>query len=571
MQVLEAKTLVKNLLDRIIVHGDGHRRLEGIVTSREFDALERVLALLSDDPARVSNEYALLDPDVGGRREPAKSAPVAPVRDPVILDLSSLDNVQDSSLARLCIDFGTAMSKATLVLGDTQEDDEEIYVLELGIPGNQQEVSQTMLVSSVYIDNNGKLWFGQAAVARSLLEGEDGTRQRLDNIKRRLSEDGLADRVEVQFNPRQDIGEITYGDMVLAYLMYLTWAVGECLSSLGQPRNLPRRYAMPCFEGPKAREARQYLEQYLGEAQILADTFSSRMQEGIPLEDFLSVLASLRSQLRNYPYVLGGLTEPLGVAGSLISWRRRIDMLAMVIDIGAGTSDLSLYRVLVDPERQQNEAIEIPGAARGITEAGNYLDRVLIELILLKAGITSQHPSWISQRGKLELRIRDYKETLFNDGAVVVPVFANGFEDDVVIELQEFCELNAVKQFSLSLREAMTQALEDVNPTWINWIKASPQRYLTVVLTGGGAKLPMAQELARESIKVRGEDVRVEPALSFPAWLQEQYVDLEEDYPRIAVSLGGARKNLIQLQGQASITGDVARPPVLGGYFVTGP
>jgi molecular chaperone HscA len=564
-----------NLLERAVRGPDGHRRLEGVVTAREVAALEWLVASYADRGMGAPSSTTLIVDHARGSEQP-RTAETGEVHGTVValqparvLVLSSLDDVPNEALGRLCIDFGTAMSKATLVR-DGDGDDEEIHVLELGVPGAQQEVSQTMLVSSVYIDNEGKLWFGQAAVARSLLEGGDGSRQRLDNIKRRLSEDGLGDKVERQFNPLRDEVDITYGDMVLAYLAFLTWAVGECLTGLGQPLNLPRRYAMPCFEGPKAREARQCLERYLGEAQVIADTYSSNMQNGIPLKEFVEVVASLRSSPRKYPFVLGGLTEPLGVAGSLISWRRRIDMLAMVIDIGAGTSDLSLYRVLVDPDREQNEAIEIPGAARGITEAGNYLDRVLIECILKKAGITSQHPGWISQRGRLELRIRDYKETLFNDGSVIVTLSNDGTEDDVIIELDEFCALGAVEQFSRSLREAMRQALEDVNPTWINWIKSNPQRYLTVALTGGGAKLPMARELASGSITVRGEPIRVEPALSFPSWLEEQYIDLEEDYPRIAVSLGGARKTLIQLQGQATVTGDIARPPVLGGYFVTG-
>ena len=51
------------------------------------------------------------------------------------------------------MDFGTAMSKATLIDAD---DYEEIHVLNLGIPGDQPEVSETMLISSVYIDNGGR-------------------------------------------------------------------------------------------------------------------------------------------------------------------------------------------------------------------------------------------------------------------------------------------------------------------------------------------------------------------------------------------------------------------------------
>jgi len=135
------------------------------------------------------------------------------------LDQSVLSIPKPPKNIRLCLDFGTAMSKATLVQDDAES--EEIHVLPLGVPGDQEEISEVMLISSVYIDNVGKLWFGKQAIDRSMLEGGDGTRQRLDNIKRRLSEEGLDERVGSSFNPTDVL--ITQGDMVLAYLMYLTW------------------------------------------------------------------------------------------------------------------------------------------------------------------------------------------------------------------------------------------------------------------------------------------------------------------------------------------------------------
>ena len=128
---------------------------------------------------------------------------------------------------RLCLDFGTAMSKATLVQDDADNESEEIHVLHLGVPGDQEEISEVMLISSVYIDNDGKLWFGKAAVDRSMVEGGDGSRQRLDNIKRRLSEEGWDEEVGPRFNPTSV--PITNGDMVLAYLMFMTWTVNSCL------------------------------------------------------------------------------------------------------------------------------------------------------------------------------------------------------------------------------------------------------------------------------------------------------------------------------------------------------
>ena len=66
-------------------------------------------------------------------------------------------------------------------------------------------------------------------------------------------------------------------------------------------------------------------------------------------------------------------------------------------------------------------------------------------------------------------------------------------------------------------------------------------------------------------------DVPVARSRQFPNWLRELDENLESDYPRVAVSLGGARKQLIRNEGTAAITGgDVTQTPVLGGYYQKG-
>ena len=557
MQDIEAGILLENLLGRIATNEAGGKHLPGLLTDKEIQALrsagERLRALTGP---REVHLVPPADPVVAEVRR------ISDAISSVNLDLSSL-SLPPSAGIRLCLDFGTAMSKATLV---QDGEIEQIKVLELGKPGDQEEVSPVMLISSVYIDVEGRLWFGKKAVDRSLIGAADGTHQRLDNIKRRLSEDGLDEAVTERFNPTPT--PVTYGDMVLAYLTFLTWAVNKSLAEMGHPANVQRRFAMPCLPNDKSRETAHRLRKLLGEAQILADTFTNSFENGIPLTEFVAAVARLRSSPRNYSFVAEDLTEPLGVAGALLSWKSRVDMLVMVVDVGAGTSDMSLYRILVDPTRDANQANEVVGSARGITEAGNYLDRILVEFILKKAGVSSGHPRWISTRAKLELNIRDYKETLFNDGFVFISV--DGL-DEIQIELDEFRNLDAVNRFGASLRDTMQQILESVDPSFVDWVQANPQRYLTVALTGGGASLPMVQELAKGTMMVNGKAVRLATALAFPMWLRDDYPDLEQDFARIAVSLGGARQRLVRRGADATITGgDVTQTPKLGGFYLKG-
>ena len=150
---------------------------------------------------------------------------------------------------------------------------------------------------------SGTFGLGKAAIVRSMIEGENGSRGRLDNIKRRLSEEGWDEEVGERFNPTGVT--VTHGDMVLAYLMFMTWTVNCCLEEMRYPRNLSRRFAMPCLSGEKGRETVHRLRTLVGEAQVLADTFRMTLKDGIPLRDFLCAVRELRRESREYPYVLG--------------------------------------------------------------------------------------------------------------------------------------------------------------------------------------------------------------------------------------------------------------------------
>ncbi|GGK37058.1 hypothetical protein [Aliivibrio fischeri] len=66
----------------------------------------------------------------------------------------------------------------------------------------------------------------------------------------------------------------------------------------------------------------------------------------------------------------------------------------------------------------------------------------------------------------------------------------------------------------------------------------------------------MVKVLASGTITAHGKTLNLIQTQTFPKWLAIEYPDLEQDYSRIAVSLGGARKNILQASGPASITCD---------------
>ena len=296
MDLHVAKVLLKNLLRRVEIQDDGSGTLTGRLTVDELAAL-RIATEVFDGTATAAGqtttevpipsetrttsgliEEVNRDSAVGVSEEvPRTSSPQ------VRLNFGALEPREVSQDARICLDFGTAMSKATLVVDGSSTEPEQIRVLPLGMPGNQEEISETMLISSVYIDNVGTLRFGKATVDYSMHEGADGSSGRLDNVKRRLSEEGWDERVDERFN-RTDL-PVSYGEMVLAYLSCLTWATNRCLDELGYPHYMLRRFAVPCFSGEMRRETLHRLRDLVGEAQVLADTSGLALQEGVFLRD----------------------------------------------------------------------------------------------------------------------------------------------------------------------------------------------------------------------------------------------------------------------------------------------
>lgn len=314
---------------------------------------------------------------------------------------------------------------------------------------------------------------------------------------------------------------------------------------------LQRRFALPAFSGAKRREVETRLKNAIGKAQVLADTFGSDLSKGIPLARFMAGVQELASDDGDFPFVGEGLTEPAGVAGSMLSWREKQQSLVLIVDIGAGTSDLGLYRLFADPPGK-GEFLEVEGSTRTLTQAGNYLDRILMEYVLKKGGVAGDDHR---TRNRLNLQIRDYKETLFEEGSVTVPVG----ESEASVEYEDFVGLAQVQQFTASIRDTIADILESVDESWLDWVQA-PGRTLAVLMTGGCASLPMLRDLVGDKVDVEGRQVRTAMALPRPMWLDELALPAEVEYSRIAVALGGARRRMMD-ERVAKLTAGRSSPP----------
>lgn len=565
MEQNQAKWLLENLLDRLTDRSDGKKEITGVITEAEQQALAAAVKALGGEAAKPADEefgQKIPHEKKSGLLPPPVVSP--PIEEPGIDTMGPSIEVPEIELDdispdyRICIDFGTAMSKVTFVHDGERDDGGDIIeVLPLGEVADQDPIDggPELLISSVYIGNDSKVYFGKSALEVSDQEaGDDEARQRVDNIKRFLSEDGIDNFLAKAFNPTEQ--DITYKEVLLYYLIYLSWVIGKCVKDLDESYSTAslRRYAMPCFENGQANEYARLLSGMLGDAHLavaalkhagyLSDEMENPFHEGIPLSDLKAVCDAVQSQNRQYPFVDFAVTEPLGVASALISEDGEADNLSMVIDIGAGTTDISMFRIRVDPQHDNFVALQIPGATAGFSMAGNYIDRVLTHKVLSLAGVTSQTSNYRRIYSALERNIRRYKEDLFNDGNVDVTLIDGSV---VEITLEQVMESSSIQEFQQTLQNTILEILERAPK---HYIENAPHHQLAIVLTGGGATLPFAQNVIGRELEVNGVLIRTVPAAPCPKWVEEDYPELIDIFPRIAVSLGGARKNVIQSHGK---------------------
>lgn len=546
-----AAILLASLLERIQRDGG-----TGSVSSHETQALRCALLALDPDAASTVPAAATPAPKAPSSAAAVQSevattpAPVATT--PKALKLPEVSLVLDSLKLKaptddgvlLCLDFGTAMSKAfASVFPD------EYLDLELGAAAGR---SGYTLPSSVFIADDGKAYFGYEAIERS--QGLiDSGRQRLDSIKAWLSQqnegslDGEARVLSKAWNPTDY--RLTQGDLIRVYLAFLTNMANQALSlyevdNKNVGRYVKRRFARPCWPDPaQAKWADKLMREMLAEAQVLADTFSDRWGGGIDVAELKAALEKVRTLPERPDYLISdGVPEPVAVAAGAIADAVNMRDAFMVVDVGAGTTDFGLFVSTRKPGVEDDEprVFQIPASIHGLMQAGDKVDGMLRAFICKHESVDTADTSGQLIQADLGRRIRGLKETLFTKGSLEYAL-----ADSTVgqITLAEFLADPTVKRFGQLVEDGFKKSLQAVDDTWLKWLAMDGVR-LHVVLTGGSSALPMMQALSKGPIEVKGFKIMREPVDPKPDWMKSVPDELLAVYPQLAVAIGGAADEL---------------------------
>jgi molecular chaperone HscA len=621
MDKYKAAILLDNLIARIAHDpATNQHTLPGVLSRNEVAALHAALAALGEP---VSHAQPSSTPPTS--LKPADVAPIAPIAAPVVPEVPpvpkdiapgptiaaatslSLDSsatgpvptevepakpasevastpvprdpardVREFAAARraatpdpdiiLCLDFGTARSKAFAAGPSTNGTGGYI---DLGLGKLAGEPNAVYAVSSsLWIEDDGLVFVGPTAVRRSQRPGAE-QQKRFDSLKQELSQGDLShppDRyyVPADMNPSNVL--LTHGHLLTLYLAYLTDLAETALLQKSEQftRHVARRFALPSWEEARLKWVEELLRRYLARAQIVGDVFRGRWTDGLPAAEVKAVVDATASLTDGeLPLHLipedAGVLEPVAAGAS----RLRADGqrgLVMVIDVGAGTTDFALF-VTVENERTDGvRAFQIQNGVRNLRQAGDTVDTLLRQMMLQRMSVRPEDPEFKRVNAERLRTIREDKETLFKLGQV-------RFNDGTsTITLSEFVQSDGAQRFAASLKNAFDETLKAIDPSFVRELAESG---LKVVLTGGGATLPMVEELARGATHVRGQAIVRSQAPLVPEAFQGSAFAAE--YPELAVAIGGAsddmpalRKPLKEWMGMRTSTVVAKNLPISG-------
>jgi hypothetical protein len=596
MDKTSAAFLLASLIERV------ERDQIGSVSMHEREALKLALRLLKDDHEPSNLQQSLITPTSHQQELASEAAPVFPKRKKIVLNRSRLQDLAGTPIpvesaaitvndtpeqspqtepvtaastelpqvklvvdailkqefsdpdALLCLDFGTAMSKAFASFGS-----EHFLDLELGAVAGGKGYA---VPSSVFIADDGRAYFGFEAVDISQELVESG-RKRLDSIKEWLSQrsdgnlDGESCLLSKEMNPTE--ANLTQGDLIRIFLSYLTDCACIALQKheergLDAGRYIRRNFARPCWSNDgQAQWADRQMRDMLAQSQILADTFTGRWNGGISVFELKSAIEQVK-RLPNYgDYLIdAGIPEPVAVAAGAIAETENFRDAFMVVDVGAGTTDFGLFVAARDPESGESKVFQVLESIQGLRQAGDKVDNLLRAFICKKEDVESHDVKGRIIFSDLARRIRGLKETLF-----LTKRLEYTLSDHTVgnLTLNEFLDDLNVQRFSATVQAGFLKALESIDENYLKWLSLDGIR-LNVVLTGGSSTLPMMEELAKGVINVRGYKIlrqRVDPQ---PKWMDNMPEELRNVYPQLAVAIGGASDDLPETY---------SAPPVFGG------
>ncbi len=429
----------------------------------------------------------------------------------------------------LCIDFGTAFSKAAGAPKGAWTRFLPERVRPLQLAGPQAEGNPFLLESAVFVDDE-RILFGRAALERAEALASR-KRAALRSFKTLLSVSDL-DRALNTGAPASIDPHRTFPmrDLVVLYLAYLMAASERAARAdemLSHAAAIEWRYAAPAWRGGDSTGLHNAVVRLFGEAETFRAAVGDKLlaPQGLTMKAVRDALPNALSNPRElemglvFEATAAGAYSPIGLEESASH--------LLVVDMGAGTTDLAAI------VRDSGQVEEVAEARMTLKQAGDFIDRIIANCVLE----TNSWAKTTSQQSELwrllMFRMRDIKESLYLEGRAVL----RHENRTISIAMRDIERDKTFKEFVKALTAAYDDALDAIASS----ARARRRAEINTVAVGGGASAPFIQALLARKPK-KGGRLIVEPRPATPEWaFAPQFQgNLAPVFPQLAIAIGGA-------------------------------
>lgn len=440
----------------------------------------------------------------------------------------------------LCVDFGTAYSKAAVAPRNAWSHFDPASVRPLMIGGVQETGNAFLLESAVFVDDD-RILFGRAAMARAEEAGRK--RMALRSFKTLLSVSDLDRALNTSAPASVDPHRIfQMRDLIVLYLAYLLSAVDAAAAYdplVREATSIERRYAAPAWRSGDSAGMHQSIVRLFGEAETLRHAVGDQIlePEGISLRVVSDLLPKALAEPA--PYEMGLIFEATAAAAYTSIGLPDSGAHLIVVDMGAGTTDIAALA------RSGSRLSELPEARVTLKQAGDFIDSVIANIILANSRWAKTQTQQTELWRAVQRHMRDIKEAVFEEGRATLR-----HEGKVIaVQMRDIERDRDFKEFMKGLASAYQFGLDVLRDD----VMARGRTEIQAIAVGGGAAAPFIRDLIKKT-KARG-NTRVTPRPATPDWAhaREFRGNLAPVFPQLAISIGGALAPEQMLAAQGGI------------------
>ena len=336
---------------------------------------------------------------------------------------------------------------------------------------------------------------------------------------------------------RQDPTEsLTQRDALVLYLAHLNRLADLALQRVGVVEDVRRRYTHPAWNDDTAEANSSAMKRLMAESIALARHCALDFQNSMLMVTARQVLQHVRTlDDSDLPYnlILDSVREATAAgAGALMESQVGRRRPYVILDIGAGTTDVAGCLCVNSANKDSVIVAEVITAGKAIRRGGNNIDDILLAELLRRSSCEFGSIEYDRVSRGLRRDIRGYKERLFNNGSIVVVL---NTDERIEIELTEFLAIEPMVRLFNDIAKIVVDAAFAV---------VGGDGPVRLVATGGGANLPIVETLLEQTIQKDGKRMKLEKQAAMPQDLQQIYPTLIDNYAQLAVAIGGSHPHL---------------------------